>query len=59
MKIQACDKAKISDLSSFTKRRLASHVKAYPCHTGATNMHTIQRSYKDIKFSAKDHGKHP
>jgi hypothetical protein len=33
MKIQACDKAKFSDLSSFTKRRLASHVKAYPCHT--------------------------
>jgi hypothetical protein len=59
MKIHACDKATFSDLSSFTKRKLASHVKAYQCHTLTTNMHTIQKSYKDIKFLAKDHGKHP
>jgi hypothetical protein len=58
MDIQACDKETFSDLSSFTKRRLASHVKAYPCHTRATNMHTTQRAYKDIKLSTKDHCKH-
>jgi hypothetical protein len=51
--------SKIFRFNCFTKRRLASHVKAYPCHTWATNMHTVQRSYKDIKLSAKDHCKHP
>jgi hypothetical protein len=51
--------SKFSDLSSFIKRWLASNLKAYPCHSLAENMHIIQRSYKDFKFSTKDHCKHP
>jgi hypothetical protein len=51
--------SKVSDLSSFIKRWLTSNLKAYPCHILARNMHIIQRSYKNIKFSTKDHCKHP
>jgi hypothetical protein len=50
--------SKFSDLSNFIKRWLTPNVKAYPCHILAKNMHIIQRSYKDIKFSTKDHCKH-
>jgi hypothetical protein len=51
--------SKFSDLRNFIKRWLISHVKAYPCHNLAKNMHNIQRSYKEVKFSTKDHCKHP
>jgi hypothetical protein len=51
--------SKFSDLSSFIKRWLTSNVKAYPCHIRPKNRHIIQRSYKDIQFSTKDHCKHP
>jgi hypothetical protein len=59
MEIWACDKEKCSDLSNFIIRGLASNVRAYPYHTLAKNMHIIQRSYKEINFSTKDHCKHP
>jgi hypothetical protein len=51
--------SQFSDLNNYIKRWLTSNVKAYPCHIRAKNMHIIQRSYKDIKFSTKDHCKHP
>jgi hypothetical protein len=51
--------SKFSDLSGFIKSWLTSNVKAYPCHIRAKNMHIIQRSYKEIQFSTKDHCKHP
>jgi hypothetical protein len=51
--------SKFSNLSSCNKRWLTSNLKAYTCHILAKNMHIIQRSYKDSKFSTKDHCKHP